>query len=77
VEALVLDEDLARLAGSAVAELIASAESAVTVVLLQRPPRRESALPAGQPLLDPEEPGFEAALAGAVGRAAAGSPSGS
>ncbi|MFL5798095.1 MAG: hypothetical protein ACJ77A_09200 [Actinomycetota bacterium] len=76
VEVLVLDQELARLSGSAVAEMIASAESAVKVVLLERRHPEEPGLGEGPPVLDPEEPGFEAALGLAVGGAAAESPRG-
>jgi CheY-like chemotaxis protein len=66
VDVLVLDQDLARLSGSAVADLVASGESAVAIVLLRG---RASPPTDGRPELDPAEAGFDAALAEAVARA--------
>src|SRR5204862_7834900 len=55
VEVCVLDQELARLSGSAVAEMIASAESAVKVVLLQRRHPEQPGPAEGPPVLDPEK----------------------
>jgi hypothetical protein len=61
IDVLVLDENLAPLSGTEVAEMAASAGAGVSVVLL----RRGGPGPAeAWPVLDPIDPAFDAPLSG-------------
>ena len=66
VDVLVLDQDLPRLSGSTVADLVASGESSVAVVLINE---RSSTPAEKRPGLDPADAGFDAGLVDAVARA--------